>query len=174
MPEPLSFAPSKSRLISYAVTTGLLLATSTAIMLTLEQIMHPYLRLTVMIVAFLGCIAFGYAFLYNLMRIWQSQPLFQADAEGLWFHVTFFNHGKVEWADLEGFDIVKYGPTRRVLIQVKRPQHYAEKYPGVRRFLFRRTQKRYGTPLSLPLGLIEGDPVETLKKLSAYGAKLSA
>jgi hypothetical protein len=69
---------------------------------------------------------------------------------------------------LEGFDVVKYGLSRRVLIQVKRPDYYVEKYPGVRKFLFRRTMKRYRTPVSLPLALFEGDVVKVLERVNAY------
>jgi hypothetical protein len=168
MAEPLRFMPNKSRLISYTVATGLLLACSVLLMLNLEIVMHYYLRLIVMGIAFLGCIAFGYAFLYNLMRVSQAQPLLEANDEGLWFHVSLFNHGKVEWEDLEGFDVVKYGLARKVLIQVQRPDFYARKYPGMRKFLFSRTLKRYGTPFALPLGLVDGDVVKVLESVSAY------
>ena len=169
MADSLSFAPRRSRLISYALTMGLLLAMSTAIMFNLERIMHPYLRLTVMIVGFLGCIAFGYGLLYNLMRISQPQPFLEANADGLWFHVSFFNHGKVLWDDLDGFAVVKYGLTTRILIKVKDPKAYQDKYSGIRRYLFRRTARRYGTPISLPMDLLDGDPAKILKQLSDFG-----
>ena len=172
MAESLSFAPRRARLISYALTMGLLLAMSTAIMFNLERIMHPYLRLTVMIVGFLGCIAFGYGLLYNLMRVSQPQPFLEANEDGLWFHVSFFNHGKVLWSDLDGFAVVKYGLTTRILVKVKDVAAYQNKYPGIRKFLFRRTAKRYGTPISLPLELLEGDASDILKQLSDFGKRM--
>jgi hypothetical protein len=172
MAESLSFAPHRPRLVAYAATMGMLLALSTAIMFNLERIMHPYLRLAVMIVGFLGCIAFGYGLLYNLMRITQPQPLLEANEDGLWFHVSFFNHGKVVWTDLAGFEVVKYGLSKRVLVKVKDPEAFTEKYPGIRRFLFQRTRKRYGTPISLPLELISGDAVKTLQQLSDFGSRM--
>ena len=164
----LTIPPHRPQLISYAVTTGLLLLTSVIIMLNVERIMHPYLRLAVMIVALLGCIMFGYAFLYNLTRVGQSQPFLEANREGLWFNVHFFNHGKVAWDELEGFSVVKYGMSKRILIQVKKPEAFAVKYPGMRKFLFQRNLKRYKTPISLPLGLLGPDAVEHLNKISAY------
>ena len=142
-------------------------------MLNLEKVMHPYLRIAVMAVAFLGCIAFGYGFLYNLMRIGQPQPLLEANAEGLWFHVTFFNHGKVAWQDLLGFEVVRYGLSKRVLIKVKNPDHYVQKYPGIRKFLFQRTMRRYKTPLTLPTTLFATDIVETLQVISKFGRQLT-
>jgi hypothetical protein len=171
--ESLSYLPKRSQLISYVLVMALLLGTSTVIMLNLEQIMHPYLRLAVMIVGFLGCVAFGYGFFYNVMRVLQPQPLLEANAEGLWFHVSFFNHGKVLWEDFLGFEVVKYGFARRVLIKLKDPEAFTNKYGGVRRFLFRRTLRRYKTPVSMPLSLIAGDPVETLKRINVYRAPLN-
>lgn len=164
----ITIPPHRPQLVSNALLTGLLLATSVAIMLNVERVMHPYLRLTVMIVAMLGCIIFGYVFLYHLTRLAQSQPILEANPEGLWFHVHFFNHGKVAWDDLEGFSVVRYGMSKRVLIQVRNPDAFAVKYPGMRKFLFQRNLKRYKTPISLPLSLLGPDAVDHLNRISAY------
>lgn len=173
MREPLRFPPRRSRLVSYASATGLLLALSAAMMFYVEHVMLYSLRITVMVIAFLGCITFGYGLLYNLTRLTQAQPLLEANAEGLWFHVTLLNHGKVEWADLDGFEIVRYGLGKRVLVKLRDAPAYAVKYPGLRRHLFQRTLRRYGTPVSLPLGLFAQDAVSTLQRISAYGTALS-
>jgi hypothetical protein len=169
MAESLSIFPDRSRLRVYMIATGICMAVSLGVMFSLEQIMHRDLRLIALIVATLGCLSFGYGFLYNIMRLRQPQPLLQADAEGLWWHVSLMNFGKVEWADVIGYEVVKHGMSKKVLVKVKRPELYTEKYPGIRKLTLRNALKRYGTPVVLPLSLFEGDILKTLKDLANFG-----
>lgn len=167
--DALVYKPQKPKLVLQAAIMlgGLLL--SLWMMNNATLVMHRELRLTVFFAAFFGCVVFGYTFLYNALRVWSSEPLLKADAEGLWFHGSHMYHGKILWSDVSGYEVAQYGLSKKVIVRLKQPEAFAAKYSDFRRVIFKRMLKRYGSPVALPMGLFEGNVVNMLHEISAFG-----
>ncbi len=169
--DELIFKAKRPQLILQALIMGAAFGLSVWTMGNAEIVMHYELRLMVFFISFLGCVVFGYLAFYNFLRVFKHEPLLKADAAGLWFHASPIYHGKILWSEIEGYEVAKYGLSRKVLVKLKRPAAYLTRYSDMRKHVFKRMMKRYGTPVSLPFGLFEDDVVGMLKAISAYGAR---
>jgi hypothetical protein len=172
--EVLIYATKKPKLILQAVIMGVGMALSLWVMSNVTIIMHRDLRWAVFIAGTIGCLAFGYGLFYNFLRIWKSEPLLKADVEGLWFHGSQTYYGKILWSDIAGYEVAQYGLSKKVLIKLKDPIAFSIKYQDLRKLVFGRVLKRYGTPVALPFSYFERDVLEMLHEIAAYAKRLEA
>ena len=170
--EPLEIYPNRNRLLFFLVFTGVFLLVSILIMLNLEALQYGVLRLTALIVGFLGCMGFGYAFLFNVMRYNRPRPLIKATPEKLEFHVSPLLYGSCEWSNVSGYGLIKYAGRKMVRVQLDRPHDMLNGVGGLRRLRLKGNLTRIGTPFVLPAGLLPDDPATVLKELQQYGADL--
>lgn len=171
MMEPLVIYPNTSRLNFYAVGMGLMLALSAVIMFSLERVMLAQLRIATLVVAFLGCVSFGYAMLYFIMRASQKPPLLRGDAEGLHFDVNYFNKGSIEWSNIQDYSLAKHAGRTLLLINLKDPFALIDAHSGLQRRLLKGNLKRYRTPVAIPAALIEGDAVAVANRVAEFGRR---
>lgn len=160
-----TYYPKRSRLIAYTVGTFLLLMVSIAIMLSLETLQYGILRLTSLIIGFIGVALSGYAFFFNVVRLNRPQPLLQYDDEGLSFHISPLLLGQVAWEEVRAFGLVQYAGRKILLVQLHEPFDLINSAKGLRKVRLRANHKRYGSPFSIPAALLDGDAESVLREL---------
>ena len=159
------YFPNRSRLIAFTVGTLVLLLASIAIMLTLESLQYGVLRLTALIIGFIGVVLSGYALFYNVIRLNRPQPLLQSDSEGLSFHISPLLHGQITWSEVRAFALVQYAGRKILLVQLHEPFHLINSAKGLRKLRLRANHKRYGSPFAIPAGLLPEDAETLLRTL---------
>ncbi|MEM7039627.1 MAG: STM3941 family protein [Bacteroidota bacterium] len=148
---------------------GLGVIVSLFVMLNLELIMHKWLRLTGLIMGFLGVTAFAYGLTYAIMRARSTQPILEAREDDLIFNASILNHGSIDWNNIDSYGLVKYAGRKMMLINLKNSTQFLSKYKGLQGRHLRLKNKRFGTPVAIPANLVPGDVVEVMKDLSAFG-----
>lgn len=155
-----------------ALGFALMLMVALTIMMTLEAIMHPYLRIGAMVVAFVGVVLFGYLLVYQIMRAMRSSPLLTADESGIHFDVSLVYNGHVSWEDISTYALAKRVTSMAVLIHLHDPRGYLARQKGMgKRFAFA-THKRWGTPVAIPVSLLSEDAEQVLRDLSDFGKRV--
>jgi len=167
--KPLEIYPNRSRLLLFLLFTGLFLVISVLIMLNLEALQYGVLRLTALIIGFLGTLGFGYGFVFNVMRYQRPKALITATSENLEFHVSPLMYGSCTWDNVKGYGLIKYAGRKYVRIQLNRPKEMLEGVGGLRRLRLKGNLNRIGTPFVIPAGLLPEDPESVLLSLQEYG-----
>lgn len=168
MAEPLEIMPRKAILRNAVILMVLCLGISALVLMNVERVMHRDLRIVTLAFAVLGILSFGYGLLYTLMRWKQPAPLFKCTDAGLEFHGSILLHGRVNWADIEGYELVQYGMGKRVLVKVKQPTRYIDKQMGITSRVMKMLYKRFGTPIAISANLFPDDIPTTLKLISQW------
>ncbi len=168
MAEPLEIMPKKAGLRNAALAMAICLGLSAWVLMNVERVMHRDLRITTLVFGVLGVLTFGYGLLYTIMRWKNPIPVLKCTEEGLEFHASFLLHGRVNWDDIVGYELVQYGMGKRVLVTIKRPEKYISKQLGITARIMKMTNKRFGTPIAIPASLFEGDIPETLAEVSRW------
>lgn len=167
--EPLEIYPNRNRLLFFLLFTGLFLVISVLIMLNLEALQYGVLRLTALIVGFLGVLGFGYAFVFNLFRYQRPRPLITATPEELSFHVSPLLYGACTWDNVSSYGLVKYAGRKMIRVQLERPKEMLEGVSGLRRLRLKANLNRIGTPFVIPAGLLPDDAETILTEVQQYG-----
>ena len=168
MRDPIIIFPNRNQLYLYTGAVFLLFLVSILVMLNLEEVMHRDLRVLALILGFLGTTVFGYGLVYNVFRLRSNKPLIQAGPDGLSFHSSALNQGRLKWEAIREYGLVKHGTRKVALIYLHKPQAFMRDQKGLQARIFRSNMKRYQTPIALPASLFPEDPVEVLKALSTY------
>ncbi len=171
--EPLEVYPKRSRLLFFLLFTSLFLVISVLIMLNLEALQYGVLRLTALIIGFLGVLGFGYAFVFNLFRYQRPRPLITATPDSLSFHVSPLLYASCTWDNVSGYGLVKYAGRKLIRVQLERPSEMLHGATGLRRLRLKANLNRIGTPFVIPAGLLPDDPESVLKEIQQYGQAVS-
>jgi hypothetical protein len=174
MREALLVPLKVSRVYLYAGVMAVLLAFCVWLMFNVELVMFGSLRLTVMVVAFIGCMVFGYGTLYFFLRAREAPPVLKADDAGIYFDVSFINRGLVTWDNVKEYALVRHAGRNFLLIHMKSPFTLIDDRDGIRRRILLASLKRYGTPAAIPASIVSGDPGEVLRQLADYGRSRDA
>jgi hypothetical protein len=169
MREALLIPLRTARVYLYAGVMAALLLLSVWIMFNVELVMFAQLRLTVMVVAFFGCLFAGYGLLYFFLRAWEAPPVLKADDEGIYFDISFINRGLVTWDNVKEYALIRHAGRTFLLIHMKAPFLLIDERDGIRRRIMISSLKRYGTPAAIPASLVSGDPEEVLRRIADYG-----
>ena len=169
MREALLVPLKVARVYVYAGVMAVLLVFSVWLMFNVELVMFGSLRLTVMVVAFLGCMVFGYGTLYFILRAREAPPVLKADDEGIYFDISFINRGLITWDNVKEYALIRHAGRDFLLIHMKSPFVLIDDRDGIRRRVLLASLKRYGTPAAIPASLVQGDPAEVLHRLADYG-----
>ncbi len=167
--EPLEIYPNRSRLLIFLIFTGVFLVVSVLIMLNLEALQYGVLRLTALIIGFLGVLGFGYGFVFNLFRYQRPRPLLTATPENLAFHVSPLLYAECEWDNISSYSLVKYAGRKLIRVQLEKPIEMLAGVTGLRRLRLKANLNRVGTPFVIPVGLLPDDPETILKRIQQYG-----
>jgi hypothetical protein len=174
MREALLIPLNVGRIYLNAGVMAAFLAFSVWLMFNVELVMFAQLRLTVMIVAFLGCMVFGYGMLYFFLRAREAPPVLKADDAGIYFDVSFINRGLVTWDNVKEYALIRHVGRNYLLIHMKSPFELIDDRDGIRRRILIASLKRYGTPAAIPAALVQGDAAEVLQQIADYGRKRDA
>ena len=166
--ETREFYPNRNRLLLFLFFTGLFLAVSIFIMLNLEALQYGVLRLTALIIGFLGTLGFGYGFVFNVFRLQRPKPLITASPEKLEFHVSPLMYGECQWENVSGYGLIKYAGRKMIRIQLDRPHDMLDGVTGLRRLRLKGNLTRMGTPFVIPASLLPDDPEKILKEIQKY------
>ena len=121
MREALLVPLKVARVYVYAGVMAVLLVFSVWLMFNVELVMFGSLRLTVMVVAFLGCMVFGYGTLYFILRAREAPPVLKADDEGIYFDISFINRGLITWDNVKEYALIRHAGRDFLLIHMKSP-----------------------------------------------------
>lgn len=168
MVEPLEIMPRKASSRNFAVVMAFGLGLSAWVLMNVERVMHRDLRITTLVFGALGVLTFGYGLLFAILRWKQPIPVLKCTDEGLEFHASFLLHGRVNWGDIKGYELVQYGMGKKVLVTLKQPEKYISKQLGLTARVMKMTNKRFGTPVAISANLFEGDIAETLERISQW------
>lgn len=171
MTDCLEFRAKRAYFQRQIALMAIMLLLSAAIMFNVERVMHRDLRLLVMILGFLGAVVFGYGFLFALMRNKQALPLLKCHPDGLEFNPVPFVSGKVPWAEIKSYELVKVGLGEKLRFTLKRPDHWLAQQKGVSAMVFRRYFRRFGSPVVLDAKIFEEDPLDVVQAVSAWGKR---
>jgi hypothetical protein len=169
MPAALIIPLKASRVYLYAAVMAVAMGLSAWILLNVELVMMAQLRLTVMVLSFLGFLIAGYGMLYFVLRAREAPPVLKADHEGIYFDVSLLNRGLIPWDNVKEYALIRLAGRNFLLIHMKSPFQLIDAREGIRRRIMLTNLKRYGTPAVVPASLVAGDPAEVLRQIADYG-----
>ncbi len=153
--EELVYYPKRQPLWLGAIGSGLVLGTSVAIMLTVDQVQYGVFRLPALIFGFIGSIAGILLVLLSTGRLVRTEALLTVHDGGLKFFLSQFAHGEIPWSQVKSYRLVKRGPRKFILIALREPQKFLNATSGLRRRRLRTNMRLFNTPFALPAHLFE-------------------
>ena len=104
-------------------------------------------------------IFFGFTALIYLKMILSTKPVISISEKGICDNASF---GMIEWEDIAGFRKVKIQKHDYVLILLKNPEKYIEKFNFFKQKWLSLNLKQYGTPVMIHTGNLKIDQEELL------------
>ncbi|WP_417351838.1 STM3941 family protein [Flavobacterium alkalisoli] len=116
------------------------------------------------IVGSAAIVFFGALSVFAFLFLMNNKPAVIVDETGITDYSTGIGVGHIKWEDITGFSIRKVFNHRFIIVHVKNPEVYINKASGTKKWLRKRNNAMYGSPISIPENNIK-DNIDELYNL---------
>ncbi|PQL93359.1 STM3941 family protein [Apibacter adventoris] len=111
-------------------------------------IMYPNKNL-IRFTGYLGVCSFGISSISIFLKLFNKKPGLVINSDGIIFHASANTLGLIKWKDVTDIKTYKFYNQNYILIMVKNPKEYLNKFKHVKKFLYKRNLNNNGTPIFL-------------------------
>lgn len=103
-------------------------------------------------IIFMGCLGvcvFGISSISIFLKLFNKKPGLVINSDGIIFHASANTLGLIKWKDVTDIKTSKFYNQTYILIMVKNPKEYLNKFKHVKKFLYKGFLNDIGTPIFL-------------------------
>lgn len=164
---PILYFPRKGRTIFYFSLCSLILLVSLFIVINIGFVVGTLLTIFTLLVALVGCAICGFGTWYFGKRLFGGEPLLLIDETGFVDNSNYAAAGRIDWEDVKEYQVVKSNFQKFLIVLIREPNTYLDKYSGLQKFLTRSHITRFKTPVVIPLNVLPVDPMVVIKSMQS-------
>lgn len=111
-------------------------------------IMHPN-KNPIRFTGYLGICFSGITSISIFLKLFNKKPGLVINSDGIIFHASANTLGLIKWKDVTDIKTSKFYNQTYILIMVKNPKEYLNKFKHVKKFLYKGFLNNMGTPIFL-------------------------
>lgn len=102
------------------------------------------------VIGAVSIVFFGTLCVFTFLFLLDNKPAIIVNETGITDYSTAIGVGHIKWEDITHFSIRKVFNQRFIIVHVKNPELYINKVSGTKKWLRKRNNTMYGSPISIP------------------------